>query len=168
MATTVITSISKIEQDFNKKLRTFIEDKELPKAYANYTPIGDEVMIKLFKFIPSEQKKKKSSILMPGGISGDFKEHTAAAHEKILPIAKILRIGLGVKRELKAGDICTVAPDDIMGKDWNPDFIHLMNSFVKEEGKQGKLANVPKGMPQEIPKLEKNWARYRFIRPDRS
>lgn len=157
-----------IQEEFNRKLREFYEDDSYKKEYDRFKPLGDKLIIKLFKFVPESNFSDlgTTDIWVKSPLTGEIKPSSQALNEKIFPIAKVLVKGVGVENTfIKQGRLYTVPVDDVEGMDWNPDFLHLMNTF-SQQGKAPK-ANLPEDMPQKIPKLERNWARYLFAMPDR-
>lgn len=161
----------KIQKEFKKALNDFIKDESYFKEYDKFTPLGNKVLVKVFKFVPSEDVQSElghSQILIQGAIDGKWKPSSVAMAEKIFPIVKIIKKGKAIEdNDIQEGGVYTVPFDEITGEAWNPDFLHLMNSFTQKAGNQGQLANVPKDMEQRLPKIQIDWQRYKFSMPDR-
>lgn len=160
-----------LEENFKQSLRDFIEDDSYFPDYKGYIPLGDKVLIRLFKFTPREDLKEhlgKTEILLPGVLDGNWKPKIQALSEKIFPIAKVIRKGMRVNEDfIKEGGVYTVPYEEVLGTQWNPDFLHLVQTFAGKSGNQGKLVNIPEDMPQKLPKMAIEWARYKFSMPDR-
>lgn len=160
-----------LEENFVQSLRDFITDDSYFPEYSGYIPLGDKVLIRLFKFTPREDLKGElgtTEILLPGALDGNWKPKSQALSEKIFPIAKVIRKGLRAgDAHIEEGKIYTVPYEEILGTQWNPDFLHLVQTFAGKSGNQGKLVNIPEDMPQRLPKMAIEWARYKFSMPDR-
>lgn len=157
-----------IQQEFDEKLKEFYEEKNYIKEYERFTPLGDKILVKMFRFIPEKNTEDlgKTQIWVKSPLTGEFKPSNQALNEKVFPIVKVLKVGVGVDKSfISEGKLYTVPLSEVDGMDWNPDFLHLMNTF-SQQGKAPK-ANLPEDMPQKIPKLERNWERYIFAMPDR-
>lgn len=159
-----------LEENFREELEHFISDTSYFDEYRGFNPLSNKVLVKLFRFTPKDNLKKElgeTEILMPGALDGKWKPKTQAMAEKIFPIVKVIKRGMGVIDEfVKEGGVYTVPYEEITGTQWNPDFLHLVNTFGKS-GNQGQLVNIPKDMPQRLPKMAIEWARYKFSMPDR-
>lgn len=166
----IVSTDKEIEKEFEDALKSFLNSPIEGDEYSKYTPIGDEVLIRLFRFSASDKigaNLGSEMILTQSPLDGSWKPSKVSSSEKVFPLVKIIRVGLGVTKDLKEGDICTVPPEDVYGKTWNPDFLHLANTFAgKGGGAQGKLLNIPADMPQQIPSMEKNWSSYKFMKAD--
>lgn len=165
-----VSSEKKIEKEFAKALKTFLST-DFSEEYKGYQPLGDKILVKLFKFSPRDELKEelgKSEIYVQSKLDGSFKPKSIAMSEKIFPIVKVIKKGLGVNNEsIEEGGSYTVPYDEVTGEQWNPDFLHLVQTFSGKSGNQGKLVNVPEDMPQKLPKLYIDWVRYKFSMPDR-
>lgn len=182
-----------INQQYNKNLRRFIEDDSYFENYDNYIFHGNEVLVKLFEFEPSADLSKKQLLgervlLLPikdpkTGKIVDWKPGKAGLERRIYPLVKVIKVGLRVnfvetaeghlkeideKYRIKEGSLYTVPADDVVGENWNPDFLFNMNSFAKtnQNGKPS-IVNTPEDMPQKLPKVEINWAKYKFETVDK-
>jgi len=92
----------------------------------------------------------------------NFKLKDKPATENLFPIVKILKKGQGIKSDkYKEGDVVLVPSNDILGEDWNPKFIQVM----QYQDSRNMKPVLPEGMRQSIPNVEKNWDRYKFVRP---
>ena len=164
------TRQQRMQKEFDVKLKEFAE-KDHKSEYERFTPMGDKVIISLFKFQPSSELQSElgqSEILVQSQLDGKFKPKTVALSEKIFPIAKVIKRGCNVTNELiKEGQLYTVPYEEVTGEQWNPDFLHLVQTFSGKSGNQGKLVNIPEDMPQKLPKLYIDWVRYKFSMPDR-
>lgn len=166
MTTEVLDKIS-IEEEFSLQLADFLRTTAEEEDYKRFTPLRDKILVKLFKFSPSDNDVLgKSSVLVQSKLDGQWKPKDAAIHEKVFPICKIIKAGKDVDPRIQEGQLYTVPFSDVVGEDWNPDFMFLMQNFTKQGNKMG-LADIPPDMRQRIPKLEKNWERYKFSMPDR-
>jgi len=156
-----------IQEEFDKQLADFINDKSEQDEYKNFNPLQEKVIVKLFKFAPIDNKNAlgTSQILIESPLDGKWKSSSIAQNEKIFPICKVIKVGKYIT-DIKAGDVFTVPVSDIVGDDMNPEFMWLVQNFG-QQGKHGSMTKIPENMRQRIPKLEKNWERYKFSLPDR-
>lgn len=157
-----------IQEEFYKQLEEFQKDSSA-EDYRRYSPRNQRVLIKLFKFIPKDSQEKlgTKSILIKSSLDGSWKPSDVAETERIYPIAKVLKVGKAVEdKDIVEGQLYVLPFDDVMGTSWNPDFLHLMNTFGKK-GNQASLAHIPDDMPQRISNLEREMKRYKFSMPDR-
>jgi len=158
-----------IEEEFKDYFYKFVYNKLDSTDYENYFPLGDEVLVEIFSFIPSKKSEELlgTKHIMVKTKHGEWKPSVVANSEKILPLVRVIRIGNGVTNpRIAVGQVYTVSPDEVLSEEWNPDFLHLANTFARAPGSQGKLVNVPDEMPQKLPALDKNWQKYRFVKAD--
>ncbi len=165
-----------LEEDYQQQLKEFYEDESYFHLYDNFTPfsapgtqVGRKVLVKIFKFVPRVKGKIGSTLLyMPSPLNGELKTSVTALNEKVYPIIKVIKKGLGAEYSefIKVGTLYTVPVDDVVGDDWNPEFTFFMNTMVTQ-GKTGGHVKIPEGMRQRIPKLERNWDKYKFGLPTR-
>lgn len=162
---------SALEKEFEERLRDFVEDDSHIETYRRFKPRGDRVLVKVFKFVPSDPKLKageKSPILTVSKLDGTLKPAMVARHEKFFPIVKILKIGSNVSSDIKVGNLYVVPHNDVVGEKWNPDFQWMMQNFSKKRG-DGKpsVVTIPDDMPQKLLAIDVQWERYKFSMPDR-
>lgn len=165
MSTTIGVNL---QTEFDKQIEDFAKDESYFADYARYTPRKDKVLVKLFKFTMDDVPVGSTTILMPSQLPserGQWKPSVVTTNEKVYPIVKVIKVGKDVK-DVKVGQMYVVPHADIIGDSFNPEFMFLMNNFVKQGKKMG-LADVPEDMEQRISNLEKNWERYKFSMPDR-
>jgi hypothetical protein len=158
-----------LQKEFEQQLRHFIEDESDVKEYDKYVPRSDKMLVKVFKFHVKEGTEGlgTSSILIQSPLDGAWKPKDSVLNEKIFPLVRVLKVGNAVENEdIKVGKIYVVPADEVSGDDWNPDFMWMMQNFAKQGKSSGQLV-IPDDMDQKIPKIEKNWARYKFLMPDR-
>lgn len=170
-ATAAETHIKKsnLQTQFNQQLQEFVDDNSDSESYQKFTPLREEVLVRLFKFKPEGNTTElgKKEILIWSELQKDFIPSNQAIYEKIYPIVKIIKKGLAsMNVEIKRGGLYTVPVNDVIGLDWNPDFLFTMNNFAKQ-GKKNGMTHIPDDMEQKIPKLSKNWEHYKFSMPDR-
>lgn len=153
-----------LQREFKDKLIAFMNDNELTEEYEKFEPRKDRVVVELFKFTADEKTEElgKTEIYVKSSLSGEWKPSSVALSERIFPIGKVIKKGPDVDEDIKVGDLYTVPIDEIEGYDWNPEFAWFMQNFSKQ-GKKGGMLTVPDDMPQKLPKIEKNWSRYRFF-----
>lgn len=121
-----------------------------------------EYLVRLFKMDISSFKGYVTLNYSWSPILKNWKLSDQKMTEGILPIAKIIAIGKSIdSKKYSVGDIVLVPSCDIIGDDWNPKFLHVMQ-FQQSKGMQPVL---PDGMEQRIPNVEKNWEHYKFVRP---
>lgn len=122
----------------------------------------NDYLVRIFKMDVSEFKNFVSLEYEWSPIKQNYKLKDVPMTENTFPIVKILAVGEGVKSDkYQVGDVCLVPSTDIIGEDWNPKFLHIMQ-FQDSKGMKPK---IPKGMRQTIPNVEVNWERYKFVRP---
>lgn len=157
-----------LQQDFYNQLNYFLDDTSEQELYKKYTPLKEEILVKLFKFIPERKTETlgKSRILVKSALNGAWKPSDEVKNEKIFPICKVIKVGKGVKGDIDTGKAYIVPYNDVNGDSWDPDFMFMVQNFAKQ-GRQGSMTEIPEGMRQKISNLEKNWERYRFSMPDR-
>lgn len=156
-----------IQKAFNEQLEKFKIPGEKDTSYNRYHPLGDKVLIRLFKFTLTNASKDLGvrSILIPSPLDGKWKPREEAINEKIFPICRVILTGSECTG-IDVGGLYVVPFNDVVGLDWNPDFMWMMQNFAKQGKSSGQLV-IPDDMPQKITKLEKNWERYKFSMPDR-
>lgn len=153
-----------MKEEYKKQLKKFIEDESYFKDYEGIKPLWDFYLVRVFKFTPEESKMQKT-IMVPDA-QGNWNPATEVLKSKILPIVKVIRISPDAKSEsIKIGGVYTVPTNEILGEDWNPDYMHMINTFKTPGGKQGSVVNLPDGVPQKIPKVEKYWNLNMFVLP---
>lgn len=159
-----------LQQEFSEQLKEFASDRSIFDEYKQFTPREKDVIVKVFKFTPSNNKSlgEKHVILMKNDMTGEFTPRTVAQKEKIYPIVRLIAVNETVREslDLEVGALYTVPVEEITGTSFNPEFLHLMQNFAKQ-GKQGSFVNVPEDMPQRLPNIEIQWQNYKFPRPDR-
>lgn len=165
-----------LERQFRQQLSDFATDESYFSEYDRFTPIGAVAVVKLFNFEPDLKGGLGSTKLyLPSPLTGEYRQQEATVRNRIFPIVKVIKLGIGnwgeenstIPREaLKEGGIYVVPYTDVIGEQWNPDFLHLVNTFAGAGGKQGKLVNTPQGMPQKITNLSQRWGMYEFSMPD--
>lgn len=158
-----------IQEDYSRALKAFSEDESYFNEFKDCDPIGKEVIVKLFKFKPSRDLAQKrglgeKSLIISSKFDKQLKTTTEALYERYYPIVKVIKVGNELPN-IQVGGLYTVPAIDIEGEEWNPDFLHYMNTFAKaDNGKQG-VVHVPEDMPQKLQSVDLNWKRYRFVAP---
>src|SRR5688572_21752286 len=158
-----------LEQDYKNQLKEFYEDQSYYSDYDCFSPFTKKVLVKVFKFTPTFKADVGSTTLMvESPYDGSLKPKIVALNEKLFPIVKVIKVGTGVEntKDIKVDTLYTVPSDEIIGDDWNPEFMFVMNTMV-QQGQKGGLARIPEGMRQRIPRLEKNWDKYKFGLPNK-
>lgn len=159
----------RLQKEFDEQLALFATNEDYFADYRKYTPLRKEILVKLFKFTPSDKEGLGDTglFMVKSEISGEFKPRTMALSEKIYPIVKVIKVGADIVDSLiKPGKLYTVPWNDVIGTAWNPDFLGMMNGFAKK-GETGAVINIPADMEQRISNLELTWERYKFSMPDR-
>lgn len=158
-----------LQEDLFNQLKAFKDQDE--SGYDHYVFRRDRCLVKVFKFVPSDKtvELSKSAILMPSSLNGEWKPSLASNHEKVVPIVKVLKRGEEAPKWIKEGALYTVPMNDIVGETFNPDFLHIINTYAKA-GQNGKaaMAHVPEDVPQKLNKIEVQWERYKFAAPDKA
>jgi len=159
-----------LQEDLYNQLEELVKDNSHKKTYEKYVPRKDKILVKVFKFIPSDKDVKlgNSPILMISNLDGTLKPSSVAKNEKLFPIVKVLKVGSDVDDWVKEGQLYIVPWNDIVGETWNPDFQWMMQNFSQKRG-DGKpsVVTIPDDMPQKLLKIDVNWERYKFSMPDR-
>lgn len=165
-----------IAKQFDEQFDAFAKDDEFGE-YDRFTPIGAKVLVKLFKFSPEDPGESlgKQAIVIPDA-SGNLKPQAVALHEKVFPIVKVIKKGIGdwgqsqvSKEDVQEGGLYIVPTNDVVGMKTNPEFLHMLQTYKGKQGSQGALIKVTDEMniPQNLPKLDIVWERYKFSMPDR-
>lgn len=160
-----------LQEEFIEAQKQFRDDKSYFKSFESCEILGKEVLVKVFKFVPSKELGEKKTfgttpLMVKSKLNGDLITTTQALYERFYPIVKVIKKGDSPElNNIEEGKLYIVPTDDIVGDDWNPDFLHYMNTFAKAaNGKQG-IVHTPEEMHQKIPKIEINWSRYKFNNP---
>lgn len=163
-----------LQKEYQQALNAFISDESYFEDYANCEAQNREVLVKIFKFVPSEELKNNralgtTQLYLPSDLNGNYTLKSTTVDDKIYPIVKIIKVGANVGKEdgknVKVGDTWTVPNAHIDGDDWNPDFLHYKNTFAKaSDGKQG-IVHLPSEMRQKLPRVEIYWSKYLFHNP---
>lgn len=156
--------------DFTKQIKEFKEDNSYEEEYRRFSPRKDKVLVKVFRFTPSDKAFDlgSSPILTISPIDGVLKPSKVSKNEKLFPIVKIIKKGKEASADLEEGKLYVVPYNDIVGDTWNPDFQWMMQNFSQKrgDGKPG-LVTIPDDMPQRLNKIDVHWERYKFSMPDR-
>lgn len=156
MATATDTKkIAKLQAEFYEQLSAFLMIDE--SDYDSITPLQDKVLVRLFEFKPKSDAVGTSAIYVPN-LEGKWVKSEEAKYQSIYPIVKIVRSD---DEDYPVGKLFVVSRDEVVGEDWNPEFLHLVNTY-QQQGNKGGMIKAPEEMRQKIPRLEKNWARYHF------
>jgi len=159
-----------LEADYQAQLKEFAEDTSYYDDYNSFSPFTKKVLVRIFKFVPKipSEQLGHTTIMVESPLDGKLKPQLIADNEKVFPIVKVFKIGEQVENKtyITKGNLYVVPMDEVMGDDWNPEFMFLMNTMV-QQGQKGGLAKIPEEMRQRIPRLEKNWDKYRFGMPNR-
>ena len=160
-----------LQNEYKKALKAFYEDESYFDEFKDCEPIGKEVLVKIFFFKPSKELAAKrvlgeKELIISSKFDKQLKTTTEALYEKYYPIVKVIKKGgdSGLDK-IKIGELYTVPAVDIEGEQWNPDFLHYMNTFAKaDNGKQG-IVHIPPDMEPKIQSIKLNWDRYKFQAP---
>lgn len=144
------------QQQVDKQLKQFSNNKDYVEKYKNDEVLHKDVIVRIFKFVPETEIKK--SILIPDD-NGEFKPSSVVIEVRYFPLVQILNVGRDCDGKYEIGGVYTVPEHEIAGDDWNPQYLHLMQSF-QMQGKQ--LVHVPENMKQKLPNVQINWNRYLY------
>lgn len=158
------------EQEFETAKIKFKEDESYFPDFEGCDPIGKEVLVKIFKFQVSEDLASKGFfgkeiLLVPSKLNGEWVSKTQEKYNRYFPFVKVIKKGnFEELKNIKIGELYIVPSDDVVGDEWNPEFMHLMNTFGKADGKMG-VVHTPHEIPQKLQKIEVHWSRYKFSNP---
>lgn len=156
-----LQEVRRFTEEFQRQLEVWIE-KDHHTEYSRLEFDHDDYLVRLFNMDITGFDGFKTLEYEWSPILKNFKLKDKPALENVFPIVKILKVGEGVKSDkYKVGDICLVPSTDVIGEDWNPKFLHIMQF----QNSQNMKPVLPEGMRQSIPNVEKNWDRYKFVRP---
>lgn len=148
-------------KEFQKQFDVW-KDIDVSSDYDWCTFDHREYLIRIFKMDISKFKKFVTLNYVWSPIMRTWKLEDAQMNEGIFAVAKIVAIGSGIENtDYSVGDIVLLPSTDIVGEDWNPKFLHVMQ-FQQSKGMAPVL---PEGMRQRIPNVEIKWANYKFVRP---
>lgn len=141
---------SKVSEDFNQWVNEPIEDQ-----FEKYSPLGVDIMIRLYYFDAGKYQKGKPQILM------DSTGRTARAEidSRLFSVGKVLAVGEGTTggwAELKPGDLITVQ-DAMTGSKLNDDWVQYQ-AMLKEKPSMAEKVSEPPRMIGNIV----NWSKYVF------
>lgn len=164
--------LAEMQVECDKQLLDFYLDKSYLDLYKEYTPLRNEILVKVFTYSPSNRELVnksllgRSEIILPSAVNGEYVKSTTANSDRTLPIVKVISVGLGCQSlHISRGKLYTVSVDDIEGYDFNPDFIHAMQyGDAKQGGKN--ITKIPTDMPQRMKKINIRWAKFRFNLPN--
>jgi len=159
--TTEETSLAK--ELFNQ-VHEFMDDDSDFGLYKDFIPNKTYALVKLFRFVPKLTEIEK--IIEVKDQYGRYKPYRFLIDYRNYPIVKVLNApavqpedGAGII--IKSGDHYTVPVYEVYGESHNPEYLQLYQySEVK-----GAKPQVPPGMRETIPNIEKQWAMYRFQIP---
>lgn len=158
-----------VQKEYDIAIKEFYEDNSYFDGFKDCEPFGKEVLVKIFHFTPSRTLANRralgqTSLIISGKFDKELKTTTEAVYDKYYPVVKVIKKGPELPN-IEIGALYAVPAIDVEGKQWNPDFLHYMNTFARaDNGKQG-MVHVPEDMPQKIDSLVLNWDRYRFKMP---
>lgn len=163
-----------LQVEYNKALTEFIADDTCLTDYASCEPQNREVLVKIFKFVASDELKENKALgttkmFLPKGLKGGYELGSTAVKDKFYPVVKIIKVGENAGKQdgknIVQGQTWTVPVMDVDGDDWNPEFLHYMNTFAKAEGSKQGLVHVPGDMLQKLPRIEIYWDKYIYHNP---
>lgn len=158
------------EREFEEAKIRFKEDESYFEDFEGCDPLGKEVLVKLFKFEISKDLASKGFfgkelLLVPSKLNGEWVTKAQEKYNQFYPFVKVIKKGnFEELKNIKIGGIYIVPSDDVVGEEWNPEFLHLMNTFGKADGKMG-VVHTPQEIPQKLQKIEVHWSRYKFSNP---
>ncbi len=162
---------AEMQVEYVKALKAFYADESYFDEFKDCDPLGKEVLVKIFFFQPPKELASKralgeTELIITSKFDKQLKTTTQALYERYYPIVKVIKKGADKDLEsIKIGGLYTVPAIDIEGEQWNPDFLHYMNTFAKaDNGKQGQV-HTPGDMPPKIQSIKLNWERYKFQIP---
>lgn len=154
-----------MEEELKEQIAFFIEDESYFEKYKSVVPLWDYYLVRLFKFVP-KKSKMTTTILVPNSM-GEWLPSTGVLDSKAFPLVKVIKVGPDAKRnDIRPGEVYTVPSQEILGDSFNPDYIHMINTFKTPGGKQGSVVNLPDGVPQKIANVEKFWELDMFVLPE--
>lgn len=148
-------------KEFRRQLGVWVKEDH-HSEYENVEFDHEDYLVRIFQMDVSSFKNFITLEYEWSPILQKLKLTDKPATENVFPIVKLLKIGGNIKLgKYKVGDICLVPSTDVIGEDWNPKFLQIMQF----QNSQNMKPIIPDGMRQSIPNVEKNWDRYKFIRP---
>lgn len=154
-----------MQKELREQIENFIKDESYFPKYKNIVPLWDYYLVRLFKFKP--KKSQMTTIIYVPNSQGEWLPSTGVLDEKLFPLIKVIKVGPEAKRDdVKPGDVYTVPSQEILGESFNPDFLHMINTFKTPGGNQGSVVNLPAGVPQKIKNVEKYWELDMFVLPE--
>lgn len=162
---------AEMQVEYVKALKDFYSDESYFDEFKDCEPLGKEVLVKIFFFQPPKELASKralgeTELIISSKFDKQLKTTTQALYERYYPVVKVIKKGSDKDLEnIKIGELYTVPAVDIEGEQWNPDFLHYMNTFAKvDNGKQG-IVHTPPDMPPKIQSIKLTWDRYKFQVP---
>lgn len=162
---------AEMQVEYVKALKEFYTDESYFEEFKDCEPLGKEVLVKIFFFQPpkvlaSKRALGETELIISSKFDNQLKTTTQALYERYYPIVKVIKKGTDAELEkIKIGELYTVPSVDIEGEQWNPDFLHYMNTFAKaDNGKQG-VVHTPPDMTPKIQSIKLTWEKYKFQVP---
>jgi hypothetical protein len=162
---------AEMQVEYVKALKDFYSDESYFDEFKDCEPLGKEVLVKIFFFQPPKELASKralgeTELIISSKFDKQLKTTTQALYERYYPVVKVIKKGSDKDLEnIKIGELYTVPAVDIEGEQWNPDFLHYMNTFAKvDNGKHG-IVHTPPDMPPKIQSIKLTWDRYKFQVP---
>lgn len=151
----------RFSKEFFRQIKDWVSIKDW-EDYKNITFDHKDYLVRLFKMDVSDFEGYISLEYEWSRITREWKLKDVPATENVFPIVKILAVGKSVENtKYKVGDIALVPSNDVLGEDWNPKFLQVM----QYQNSQGMHPVLPQGMRQSIPNVEIKWSQYNFVRP---
>lgn len=160
-----INDTKEFEKSFNKQLKDWSKVKTDGNDYKNFDFDGDYYLVRVFSMDVSQFSDYKTLEYEWSRVLKQWKLTDKQLKNNTFPIVKILKVARGFGKDnpnkYNEGDVCIVPGDDIVGDDWNPKFLHVMQF----QNSQNMTPVLPDGMSQRIPKIQITWNKYLFVRP---
>lgn len=150
----------KFEKEFNKQLKEWSKE-DLSDEYSFVDISRQEYLVRIFEMDVSDFDGHITLNYEWSALLNQYKIADARMNKKTFPIVKIIKVGRDSDDGFKKGDIVLVPSTDILGDDWNPKFLHIMQYQQSSNMKPV----LPEGMRQRISNVEIKWDKYRFVKP---
>lgn len=154
-------------EKFEVQLAEFIKDESYFEEYDIVSPMNGDVLVRIMQAsIPKYGRERVTLEQDPN--TGEWVPGSEIINTMVINYVKIIRMDPEfdyADKRIQEGAVFSVPAADVIGEEWNPDFLHLVNTFGKT-GDQGKLIHIPDGMRQKIDAIEINWKKYMFIHPN--
>ncbi len=142
----------------NSAIKEFCNNHSYLEEYKGLSVDGQNIMVRLFEYIPEIDEGEESKILMPT-LEGDFVNHKVATQSKVYPIGMVIHAGEHTGK--KQGDIVIAKHADVLGTRPNPEYVQ----YIAQHDMKGAIPKPPKGMAPVLSNLDFTWGQNRFVRP---